>query len=403
MTMLGRGRGAGTTSRDDTANNDADQTVDQTADQTVEQDADRTGAATEADEKARRAEEAARRAQELAEQARKAAEEARAALEEAERARAAGRAVVDSEAGEDGPVAARPKYALTKEDDRDDAEPSEPSDSAETVEDLEDVGTAEAGGADETTELVETVELAPFDGPAKYRADAAAEAEDTAAEKTVAEKTAVDRASDEAEEGDAPTVALSKEGEDGERPGDGEEDADEEGGAQGAAGGRRRRIVLRSGLGASGAVLLTLAVLLAVATGWLWYRHDRLTDAEKARKQVAFAAAQAAQDLSSYDYRTVDSDLRRAAAHTTGAFRDEFAKTTSQVKQNAARQQVVTEGIALKTGIEKVDGDRAVAIVFLNQETTKATSTQRLPSQYRLRLTMKRVGDRWLVEKLEVL
>lgn len=424
MTMLGRGRRADETIRDDKASNEtneangvseadeaskaADEAADDRAGDKVDDEAggeaggeaDKAGAADEADEKARKAEEAVRRAQELAEQARKAAEEARVALEEAERerARAAERAGPGSEAsgGENGLVTVRPKYALTKEDDRD-AEAGESADSAETLEPAES-GEPSPGGAGAGRE-------------AKERAgadDAAAEADDAAADESADRREAADDlVSDAAEKGGTSTAEAdgkdgpeSRDEEDGESAGEG---AESPYGPAGAIAKRRRKVVLKGGLDVYGVVLLTLAVLLAVATGWLWVLDNRLSDAEEARRQVAFAAAQAAQDLSSYDYRTVDSDLRRAAAHTTGKFRDEFAKTTSQVKQNAAKQQVVTEGIALKTGIEKVDGDRAVAIVFLNQETTKASNPQRLPSQFRLRLTMKRVKDRWLVEKLEVL
>ncbi|MBA9001314.1 hypothetical protein [Thermomonospora cellulosilytica] len=338
-------------------------------------------------DKARKAEEAARRAEELAEQARKAAEEARAALEEAEaekRERAAEKA--GKGAGKSGgsgrSAAVRPKYALTEETDQAG----------------EDVGT---GTAETETGDEDAVAASPATADDADDVDAAAvEADDdtTATETDNADET--DDA-DEVEDDGPRDVEDDLVRDEAEETGTADED---DGDAPEAAAGRtRRKVVFRSGLGTSGVVLLTLAVLLGAAAGWLWVQDNRLANAEEARKQVMFAAAQAAQDLSSYDYRTVDSDLRRAAAHTTGKFKDEFARTTPQVKANAARQQVVTEGIALKTGVERVDGDEAVAIVFLNQETAKAATAQRLPSQFRLRLTMRKVDGRWLVEKLEVL
>ncbi|WP_119728421.1 hypothetical protein [Thermomonospora amylolytica] len=335
-------------------------------------------------DKARRAEEAARRAEELAEQARKAAEEARAALEEAEaekRERAAEK--VGKGAGKSGgsgrSAAVRPKYALTEETDQAD----------------EDGEAVETGAAEIETGDEDAVAASPATADDADDVDAAAvEADD---DTTATETDDADEAEDDGPR-DVEDGLVRDEAEE-----TGTADEDDGDAPEAAAGRTRRKVVFRSGLGTSGVVLLTLAVLLGAAAGWLWAQDNRLANAEEARKQVMFAAAQAAQDLSSYDYRTVDSDLRRAAAHTTGKFRDEFARTTPQVKANAARQQVVTEGIALKTGVERVDGDEAVAIVFLNQETAKAATAQRLPSQFRLRLTMRKVDGRWLVEKLEVL
>lgn len=295
-----------------------------------------------AEKKARKAEEAARRAEELAEQARKAAEEARAALREAEEAAEAEAAEAEAEEA---------------------AEAAGGDEAAEAEEKTADAGTAEDQAEDQAEE----------DGAAatKVLLDKETDEEDDEDDQaTVADRTKVDETAEEAAE--EPAAA-------------------------------KRRVVVRAGLGASGVVLLVLAVALGGALGFLVYKKGQLEAAEEARKEVAFAAAQAAQDLSSYDYRTVDSDLRRATGHTTGKFREEFAKQAEQVGETARKQQTVTEGVAIKTGVERVSGSTAVALVFLNQQTAKADTAERLPNQYTLRLTMRKVGDRWLVEKLQVM
>ncbi|ACY99866.1 hypothetical protein [Thermomonospora curvata] len=303
-----------------------------------------------AEKKARKAEEAARRAEELAEQARKAAEEARAALREAEEAAEAEAAEAEAEEA---------------------AEAAGGDEAAEAEEKTADAGTAEDQAEDQAEE----------DGAAatKVLLDKETDEEDDEdVQATVADRTKVDETVEEAVD---ETV---------------EEAAEEPAAA-------KRRVVVRAGLGASGVVLLVLAVALGGALGFLVYKKGQLEAAEEARKEVAFAAAQAAQDLSSYDYRTVDSDLRRATGHTTGKFREEFAKQAEQVGETARKQQTVTEGVAIKTGVERVSGSTAVALVFLNQQTAKADTAERLPNQYTLRLTMRKVGDRWLVEKLQVM
>ncbi|WP_286990830.1 hypothetical protein [Thermomonospora sp. CIF 1] len=303
-----------------------------------------------AEKKARKAEEAARRAEELAEQARKAAEEARAALREAEEAAEAEAAEAEAEEA---------------------AEAAGGDEAAEAEEKTADAGTAEDQAEDQAEEdgAAATKVLLDKDGD---------EEDDEDDQATVADRTKVDETTEEAADETA------------------EEAAEEPAAA-------KRRVVVRAGLGASGVVLLVLAVALGGALGFLVYKKGQLEAAEEARKEVAFAAAQAAQDLSSYDYRTVDSDLRRATGHTTGKFREEFAKQAEQVGETARKQQTVTEGVAIKTGVERVSGSTAVALVFLNQQTAKADTAERLPNQYTLRLTMRKVGDRWLVEKLQVM
>jgi|GEM_PF-2575877 len=311
-----------------------------------------------AEKKARKAEEAARRAEELAEQARKAAEEARAALREAEEAAEAEAAEAEAEEA---------------------AEAAGGDEAAEAEEKTADAGTAEDQAEDQAEE----------DGAAatKVLLDKETDEEDDEdVQATVADRTKVDETTEEAADETAEEAA--------------DETAEEAAEEPAAA---KRRVVVRAGLGASGVVLLVLAVALGGALGFLVYKKGQLEAAEEARKEVAFAAAQAAQDLSSYDYRTVDSDLRRATGHTTGKFREEFAKQAEQVGETARKQQTVTEGVAIKTGVERVSGSTAVALVFLNQQTAKADTAERLPNQYTLRLTMRKVGDRWLVEKLQVM
>jgi Mce-associated membrane protein len=126
---------------------------------------------------------------------------------------------------------------------------------------------------------------------------------------------------------------------------------------------------------------------------------------QKAVQQVTVAAKQAAEDLSSYDYRTIDADLKRATEHTTGRFRGDFTAMTSQVKPSATQRQAVVQGTAVRTAVESVDveGNKAIALVYLNQTSAMGSSGQRTPNQFTLRMVMTKVGDRWLVSGLQML
>jgi Mce-associated membrane protein len=155
--------------------------------------------------------------------------------------------------------------------------------------------------------------------------------------------------------------------------------------------------------GTRSAALLVVNLVLIGLLGWLFVTVQGLKSDEKAVNQVTFAAKQAAEDLSSYDFRTIDADLKRATGQTTGSFRADFTKMTASVKPSATQQQAVVQGTAVRTSVESVDGRKAIALVYLDQATAKGANGERTPNQYTLRLVMTKVGDRWLVSQLQMI
>lgn len=340
-----------------------------------------------AENKAKKAEEAAQRAEELAEQARQAAEEAKAALREATGAESSS----DTE-----PDVAAETEAVPQ------AETSAQADAhAEVDADVEPEVDAESDVDTESDVDAET----PADPDTATDAETVADAGPVSEAETLADTDSVTDAEAEAEvAAEAIAITQTEEPADAGDDGDGDDGGDDGGdvgdGGQGRA---RRGLGALRGLGAVAGVLVLVNLVLAGALVWLFMSKGDTDSMKEARKQATYAATQAAQDLSSYDYRTLDSDFRRAASHTTGKFRTEFEAQTQRVKATAQQSQAVVEGTAIKTGIEETSEKQVIALVFLNQQTVKTASAERLPSQFTLRLTMKKVGDRWLVEKLQVL
>ncbi|GLZ07602.1 hypothetical protein Acsp03_50680 [Actinomadura sp. NBRC 104412] len=236
-------------------------------------------------------------------------------------------------------------------------------------------------------------------------AEAAAKAEAeaaTAAEEAEAEAEEIE-GSEEAAESAESKADLTKTTTEDDAEDDAEETAKhEEDDDEGKPAGRRRRRWLPP-LGTRSYVLIAVNLALAGALGWLVVAVQGLKADERAVQQVTFAAKQAAEDLSSYDYRTIDADLKRASDHTTGDFRNDFTRMTATVKPSALQQKAVVEGTAVRTSVESVDGRKAIALVYLNQATAKAATAERTPSQYTLRLVMTKVGDRWLVSQLQMM
>jgi Mce-associated membrane protein len=149
-------------------------------------------------------------------------------------------------------------------------------------------------------------------------------------------------------------------------------------------------------------LLTVVALALAAAVVLLWSWKSDLRAKEDAAQNGLNAATSAAQDFSSYDYRTLDSNFKTSSDAATGTFRQQYLSMMSQVRQAAVQQQIVVVGTVLKAGVEQVGAHQMVAVVFLNQDTSRLNQP-RGTDQYRLRLTMDKIKGRWLVSKVDAL
>jgi hypothetical protein len=153
-------------------------------------------------------------------------------------------------------------------------------------------------------------------------------------------------------------------------------------------------------------ILAVLALVAAVLTGAvvsLAVEKARLTTTDQASRQAVHAGSQAARDLSSYDYRTLESDFKTATAQTTGRLRTEYAGLAGQIRATAIQQQAISQTTVIKAGAETASARRVTVLVFANRSATTTASPNRLPESLRIRMTMVKVKDRWLASDLQVL
>lgn len=166
---------------------------------------------------------------------------------------------------------------------------------------------------------------------------------------------------------------------------------------------RRRRWLLGGGYAV---VVLALAVTVGVLLGQRttgWPLHPQLTShaVETARVDALRTANDAAVALLSYDYHTVDTDLKKARDSLTGSFLDDYTKLTTTVVAPAARDQdISTKAVVVGSAVVSVAPAHAVTLLFINQTTTTKAAPEPSQSGSRVTLTMDKVGDRWLVSAL---
>ncbi|MFF3285995.1 hypothetical protein [Streptomyces sp. NPDC003023] len=160
------------------------------------------------------------------------------------------------------------------------------------------------------------------------------------------------------------------------------------------------------------ALLAALLVLGLTATGLLgWeYVQERRTDA--ARVEAQAAARKAAPVVLSYDYRRLDADFAAARGHLTGAFKEEYGRTTDKVVAPTAKKYhgvVKASVVSPQGGGEPVSSvvsatpDRAVVLLFVNQVTTSTQVTGSRVDLNRVRMTMTRTSDGWKVSAVDAL
>ena len=154
-------------------------------------------------------------------------------------------------------------------------------------------------------------------------------------------------------------------------------------------------------------VLAVLCLPLTAAVVVLLLREQDAIDAQHARAEAMAAAVGAASDVLSYDYRTLDRDVARAQGDATGLFARQYRQTAESLKQQAAKNRAIVEATPSMPGVVSATADEVVVLVFVDQASVRQIAGAKTPTtridQSRVRMTMTRVGDKWLVSQLAAL
>ncbi|MBE1531570.1 hypothetical protein [Actinomadura algeriensis] len=363
MTMLGRGKRS---SSDKPGKGRKDGKGGKGGKDVLEKDPEKDLTKEEAAEKAAQAEEKARKAAERAAKAEEAAEAARLAEEAAARAKEAAR------------LAQIAADAASAEADEDEDETDEDG-ADEAVRSLE----KKRGGRDGSE-----VESGGDDGSAGESVAATGISVD---DETGEDDADDDEDEDSDDEDDDSDVDAKDDSEDDSDDADSEDEPVRSSERRGAP-------VLVIG------ILAVVAVALAAGGVFLTLKDREHRQVLDARRDAVAAAENAAKALSSYDYRTLDTDLKSASATTTGDLRGEFDKLAAQLRTQATQQQAVSTTTILKAGAVSAKQDEVVVLVYANRASaTKNDTEARLPESLRIRMEMVEKDGKWLAQDLKVI
>jgi Mce-associated membrane protein len=154
------------------------------------------------------------------------------------------------------------------------------------------------------------------------------------------------------------------------------------------------------------AVVAVIAVLLAaLAAVAAMRRSDELAGSVSSPDRIAEAIAAASNQVStvlSYDYRHLDEDFARATALLTPRFRKSYLSTTAKsVKPLAEKYKAISSAQVTSAGLVEGSADRVVVLVFVAQTATNSQLTAPRLDRSRIKTTLVRSGDRWLIDNLQ--
>jgi Mce-associated membrane protein len=163
---------------------------------------------------------------------------------------------------------------------------------------------------------------------------------------------------------------------------------------------RRRKVIRTARTAVALLALLCLALAVAAVFGSRWYGDRQL---EKAHQQALAAAKQTTVDFVSVSAASVDRDLQRIVAGSTGDFKDEFTRGQSQVRAAVVENNVESRGTVLRAALMSGDRRRAVVLVAMDATVRNAKAPEGRASHYRIQVEMARDPDsgRWLVSRLQ--
>ena len=148
-------------------------------------------------------------------------------------------------------------------------------------------------------------------------------------------------------------------------------------------------------------VLPAVALLLAMGAGYLKWIDNSVRNSETARIESVQAAKDSTIALLSYKPDTVEQQLGAARDLLTGDFRDSYTSLTNDVVIPGAKQKQIS-AVATVPAVASVAAkpNQAVVLVFVNQ-TVIVGQDAPTDTASSVRVTLDKVGDRWLIAKFD--
>ncbi|CAA0131932.1 putative protein [Mycolicibacterium vanbaalenii] len=149
------------------------------------------------------------------------------------------------------------------------------------------------------------------------------------------------------------------------------------------------------------ALLPALALALALGAGYLKWLDNSVRNSEVAAATSVQAARDTTIALLSYAPDTVEEQLGAARDLLTGEFRDSYTSLTNDVVIPGAKEQQISAVASVPAAASvSATQNEAVVLVFVNQ-TVIVGQDAPTDTASSVRVTLKKVDDRWLISQFD--
>lgn len=148
-----------------------------------------------------------------------------------------------------------------------------------------------------------------------------------------------------------------------------------------------------------------MAVLLAASAAALAlvvrsHRADR-NALDQARGDALLAGRQLLLNLDAISAPTVDPDIQRVVAGSTGDFKDSFVKAEPDLKKVVQDNATTSTGQILAAGVVRADSDSATVLVAVDRKLKDKTNPNGVVAHDRWQMALEKHGGHWLVADLQ--
>ncbi|HKP42996.1 hypothetical protein [Mycobacterium sp.] len=148
-------------------------------------------------------------------------------------------------------------------------------------------------------------------------------------------------------------------------------------------------------------ILPAVAILLAAASGYLKWLDSSVRGSQVAAAQSVRAATEDTITMLSYRPDSVDKDLTKAMDRLTGAFRDSYTRLINEVVIPGAKEKRISAVATVPAAASLSATEKhAVVLVFVDQTTTIGNDPPSATASS-VRVTLEKIGEKWLVSQFE--
>jgi hypothetical protein len=144
--------------------------------------------------------------------------------------------------------------------------------------------------------------------------------------------------------------------------------------------------------------LVVLLVLLLGGVGYLWSTRPAESAVETADYVQALQAARSGVvDLTSFDYLTLDDDIRQIERITTGDLRKETVDALDSKRQSITQAKATVNTEVVAAAVTEAHADSATVLLVIQSTQESGGSDKPQVTKYRVEAKLTKVGDRWLL------